>query len=250
MVFCNKKDDRADITRKKIFDAARTEFAARGYDGARMNSIAKAAQVNKAMIHYYFNSKEELYQQVLYSLFFGGTLEKNIMQPFMQSELTPPERLYVAIYTIVYIHYEMRDQEHHQIMAWETAGNRHYLKKIARELLVPRMQSLETIIKDGIKSKDFVCKDPIFVLWQLLSFMAFHSMSRETFEDSEVFSDLYEKYSVETMVEILATFTFKIISPMSHKITLPKISKKIINEVKKAIQETVRPEQAETTGAI
>jgi TetR/AcrR family transcriptional regulator len=50
---------------KRILSAARREFVAKGLDGARMQAVATAAGVNKALLHYYFRSKENLYQKVL-----------------------------------------------------------------------------------------------------------------------------------------------------------------------------------------
>lgn len=50
---------------KRILSAARKEFIAKGLDGARMQSVATAAGVNKALLHYYFRNKERLYQRVL-----------------------------------------------------------------------------------------------------------------------------------------------------------------------------------------
>ncbi|WP_022836840.1 TetR/AcrR family transcriptional regulator [Salisaeta longa] len=67
-------DDYSD-TERAIFDAALHEFARKGRDGARMQAIADAADINKSMLHYYFRSKEQLYEQV-----FAYT-----MQRFMQS---------------------------------------------------------------------------------------------------------------------------------------------------------------------
>lgn len=47
-----------------IYRAAEQAFLSQGYDGARMQAIADAAGINKALLHYYFRSKEKLYQQV------------------------------------------------------------------------------------------------------------------------------------------------------------------------------------------
>lgn len=51
-------------SRDRILKAAFGEFASGGLAGARMQSIADRAGVNKALLHYYFNSKEELFRQV------------------------------------------------------------------------------------------------------------------------------------------------------------------------------------------
>lgn len=52
-------------TRTRILAAAEAEFLAHGYDGARMQAIADRAAINKAMVHYHFRSKEELFAQIV-----------------------------------------------------------------------------------------------------------------------------------------------------------------------------------------
>lgn len=52
-------------TRRRIIDSAREEFALFGLDGARVDRIAERAAVNKAMIYYHFQSKENLYSEVM-----------------------------------------------------------------------------------------------------------------------------------------------------------------------------------------
>ena len=54
---------------RRILRAAVIVFAEKGYDGARTEEIAVRAGVNKAMIHYYFKSKENLYVTIIESLF-------------------------------------------------------------------------------------------------------------------------------------------------------------------------------------
>jgi AcrR family transcriptional regulator len=48
-------------TRGDILVAARTTFAAAGYHGATIRSIAQAAQVDPALVHHYFGTKEDLF---------------------------------------------------------------------------------------------------------------------------------------------------------------------------------------------
>jgi TetR/AcrR family transcriptional regulator len=52
----------AERTKRKLKDAALSEFAANGYDGARVGAIAARAGVNKQLISYYFGGKEGLYR--------------------------------------------------------------------------------------------------------------------------------------------------------------------------------------------
>ena len=50
----------AFTTQQKILAAAEAEFAEKGFDGGRVDEIARRAGVNKAMLYYYFQSKEQL----------------------------------------------------------------------------------------------------------------------------------------------------------------------------------------------
>jgi len=51
-------------TAREILDAAQNEFLRNGYEGARLQKIADQIGVTKAMIHYYFNTKKELFEHV------------------------------------------------------------------------------------------------------------------------------------------------------------------------------------------
>ena len=48
-----------------ILEAAEREFLAKGFDGARTTSIARAAGVTHAMLHYYFRTKENIFERIL-----------------------------------------------------------------------------------------------------------------------------------------------------------------------------------------
>ena len=58
-------------TRREILDAAIQEFASEGVAGARTDSIALGAGVNKALLYYYFGDKEALYAAALDAVFSG-----------------------------------------------------------------------------------------------------------------------------------------------------------------------------------
>ncbi len=56
-------------SRARILSAAAAEFAARGFAGASVDRIARAARLNKAMIYYHFKSKAALYREILRDMF-------------------------------------------------------------------------------------------------------------------------------------------------------------------------------------
>lgn len=51
-------------TQEQILKAAKQIFQERGFAGARMQEIADEAGINKSMLHYYFRSKDKLFQEV------------------------------------------------------------------------------------------------------------------------------------------------------------------------------------------
>ena len=55
----------AQSKEQQILEAAEREFLEKGYDGARTTSIAKAAGVTHAMLHYYFRTKELLFERFI-----------------------------------------------------------------------------------------------------------------------------------------------------------------------------------------
>jgi AcrR family transcriptional regulator len=55
----------ADRTQQEILRAAMGEFAGHGFGGARIEAIAERAGVNKKLIYYYFEGKDELFLAVL-----------------------------------------------------------------------------------------------------------------------------------------------------------------------------------------
>jgi AcrR family transcriptional regulator len=56
-----KKDN---STQERILEAARKVFVGKGMFGARMQDIADEAGINKALLHYYFKSKEMLFEEI------------------------------------------------------------------------------------------------------------------------------------------------------------------------------------------
>jgi TetR/AcrR family transcriptional regulator len=80
-----------DGTEHRIFDAADRVFARRGTDGARMQEIAEEAGVNKALLHYYYRTKDRLAEAV-----FRRTLEKflpTVIQTMAAEDLEIEEKV-------------------------------------------------------------------------------------------------------------------------------------------------------------
>ena len=64
-------------TENKIVEASKTVFIQKGMDGARMQEIANEAGINKALLHYYFRTKDKLFEKV-FSIVFADVF--NVLQ--------------------------------------------------------------------------------------------------------------------------------------------------------------------------
>lgn len=58
-------ETKKDNTEEKIMEAAQQVFISKGMEGARMQEIADKAGINKALLHYYFRTKERLFEAIL-----------------------------------------------------------------------------------------------------------------------------------------------------------------------------------------
>jgi TetR/AcrR family transcriptional regulator len=64
----NKMSENDKLTEDKIFEAATLVFEEKGMDGARMQDIANKAGINKSLLHYYFRTKDKLFETVFQKL--------------------------------------------------------------------------------------------------------------------------------------------------------------------------------------
>ena len=58
------QNNRDNTTEQKILDAAEEVFHEKGYDGSRMQEIADKASINKGLLHYYFKTKDSLFDAI------------------------------------------------------------------------------------------------------------------------------------------------------------------------------------------
>jgi TetR/AcrR family transcriptional regulator len=84
------KEHKKDNTEEKILNAAQSVFIEKGMDGARMQEIANHAGINKALLHYYFRTKQKLFEAIFKKVF--KSIVPNIME-MVHSELPIEKKL-------------------------------------------------------------------------------------------------------------------------------------------------------------
>lgn len=87
-----------DSTEQKIFEAAHEIFTQKGMDGAKMQEIADRAGINKALLHYYYRTKEKLYESVARAI-IGKAIPA--IRQIIESELPLEEKITQFIETYI-----------------------------------------------------------------------------------------------------------------------------------------------------
>ncbi|MDD4384495.1 MAG: TetR/AcrR family transcriptional regulator [Bacteroidales bacterium] len=77
-------------TEEKIFEAATAVFIEKGMDGARMQEIADRAGINKSLLHYYYRSKDKLFNAVFEAII---RLLFQKFAPVLDEKLTLEEKI-------------------------------------------------------------------------------------------------------------------------------------------------------------
>jgi TetR/AcrR family transcriptional regulator len=151
----SQRDASRPGSRDRLLAAAAAEFAARGFDGAKVDRITRRARVNKAMLYYHFHNKAALYHEILARQFRGlaAAVTSGRAQPG-----TPDEHLHRFIRTVAGV----IAAEPHFPAIWlrEMAeGGRHLDAAIATSLR-DIIATLAAILQDGQRAGVFAPAHP------------------------------------------------------------------------------------------
>ena len=150
--------DRSDLSRQRILDAALLEFSSEGLAGARTDRIAVAAGVNKALLYYYFESKENLYNATLEMI--AGRVRDSSMAVFLRPA-TAGER----IVRFALSHFDrILSQREFQSMMQQEMIRVHKGESGATSLLIQRVFApihtmFQALVREGIASGELIVAD-------------------------------------------------------------------------------------------
>ena len=168
--------DRSAETRSRILDAALTEFAANGLAGARTEQIAAAAGVNKALLYYYFESKEKLYAATLEMV--SARVRDRSMAVFLR-EASPGERLLRAVLD----HFDriLTQREFQSLMQQEMIrlhkGEEGELPILAKRVFAPLHAKFKAMACEGIASGELIEADWLQIILSALGGNVFYFLS-------------------------------------------------------------------------
>ena len=142
---------KSDITRQKILDAAESEFSAVGLYGARVDSIAERAGVNKRMIYAHFGSKEQLYITVL-TLVYNRMAEAD--ESLLGSSLSLEDMVRRII--VMYFDFLTANPTFVRMLMWENLNSAAYLRASGAGLSKGRsLKMLSDTLHRGIENGAF-----------------------------------------------------------------------------------------------
>jgi AcrR family transcriptional regulator len=141
----------------QILHVAETLFAEKGFDGTSIREISSIANVNIAMVSYYFGSKEKLLDSLI--VFRTSDLKIKLENLFEES-LNPIQKLEKFI--AFYIEKINTHKNMHQILNFETSSKKRVLDSDSfNEVKKANLESLKKIIKEGQEKNVF--KKDVFI---------------------------------------------------------------------------------------
>jgi len=147
--------ERADQTRTRILSAAIRQFSESGLAGARTEQIAEAAGVNKALLYYYFRSKEDLYNAALETMAEGV---RAASMAVLEADASAGERfLRLVLNHFDRIHSNRAFQSlMQQEMIRLHRGEANALGPLAEKLFRPLWIRVRAVVEEGIAAGELI----------------------------------------------------------------------------------------------
>jgi TetR/AcrR family transcriptional regulator len=189
-------------SRASILDAAAREFAQHGIAGARTDAIAREANVNKALLYYYFKDKETLYSAVLDEAFSG--LKTTVFQ-VLDSDLPPREK--ILAYAGAYFDFIASNQMYPRLMQREMMSAREghsvHIDKLIKNYIRPIFMRVGEIMEKGIAAGEFRPVKPAHFIPSMVAMIVFYFSSAPVMQKIVGFNPLTPERIAERRTAVL-----------------------------------------------
>jgi TetR/AcrR family transcriptional regulator len=151
--------ERADHTRARILDAAIREFSENGLAGARTEQIAEEAGVNKALLYYYFKSKDDLYAAALEHVIDSVRTESVTV---LKTNASAGERFVQIVldnFDRSHSHPAMKSMMQQEMVRLHQ-GEENKLASMAEKFFRPLWEMIDKLLEEGISSGELIRVDP------------------------------------------------------------------------------------------
>jgi TetR/AcrR family transcriptional regulator len=164
-------------TRAAILAAAARIFAKSGLAGARTDAIAAAAGVNKALLYYYFDSKEALYEAVLEDQFteFNHKAIEVLSAP-------GPARAALLRYVNMHLDFITERRQFAPLFQQVVMSGSKFLQRLIRQNFAPRGEALRKLIERGARNGEFRRVDPFHASLSIVALIVFYFTTAPVFK--------------------------------------------------------------------
>src|SRR6516225_2704561 len=168
--------DRGDETKKRILRAAVREFSDHGLAGARTDAIARAAKVNKALLYYYFESKDALYTAALQEVF-----DKVVESTTSVLELRCSPGEHVLRLALNHFDRLLTQTKFQTLMQQEMVrfrqGKSKTLPTIAKTVFRVLLEKMQEIVEEGVRIGELCPVDAMQVVYSVFGHNVFYFLS-------------------------------------------------------------------------
>jgi TetR/AcrR family transcriptional regulator len=205
------KGEILENTEERILEAAKKVFMLKGSAGARMQDIADEAGINKALLHYYFRSKEKLFEVIFREA--AGKLMAGISKIFDEEDADFFEQLrtfckmYIQLgkdhpYLPIFVLHEMH------------TGDGKVFRNIMASYKGKPFASIVNAIQKAIAAKKIIAVDPLQLILNMLSLCIFPVIAKPMFQQVSGVSEarydgLLESRSEEVSAFIINAIRYK-----------------------------------------
>jgi TetR/AcrR family transcriptional regulator len=161
--------NRGSETRETILAAAERVFARSGFAGARTDDIAAQAGVNKALLYYYFKSKEALYDAVLEDHF------REFNRQALEI-LTGPGSAREVLVRYIRMHFDFISERHRHASLFQqfmSAGGKRS-EDLVRQYFTPRIQAFDALLERGMRDGEFRRSDRFHTALSIVALIVFY----------------------------------------------------------------------------
>ena len=136
---------RTDNTELEILEAAKAVFQQKGMNGARMQEIADKANINKALLHYYYRSKQLLFEAVFKSAF-------SLLAPQLNKVLNDDSALFEKIenFTANYVSFVIKHPYLPNFVIQELTRNPEFVQTLRAQPNFPSMEKFSNQVFESI----------------------------------------------------------------------------------------------------
>lgn len=191
-----------NTTEESILEAANEVFQTKGLDGTRMQEIADKAKINKAMLHYYYRSKQLLFEAVFKKAF---SLLAPQLNAILNDDSSVEEK--VKNFTYNYIDFISKHPFIPNFVINELHKNPTFIEKLQKNIAFPSIEKFREKVHTEIKEGKITTIDPDQLFINIISLNVFPFIGAPLFKaitksDHESYKKLLEerKHSVSNFI--------------------------------------------------